>query len=774
MLEKIGIWILTKVVPAFLKEHWGWLKEKYQESKNTSHDYPKHYQERHGQLKISCLEMQAPISLEKVYVTVRLLDQEKVTQYGSLENIETKFREGTNIDSESSSDERRYGMIVANDEQYLMVLGDPGIGKSTFLRKVGLEALKKKNGNFQHECTPVFLELKRFTENSIDIEAMITHEFKVCGYPYPEQMMKTTLESDKLLLLLDGLDEVPRENVNKVVDKIGDFVNQYSRNRFIASCRKAVNIRGFTQFINVEIADFDDSQIKRYLNNWFPSTSNGSPQQFDDKITTADLCWEALNVPYHQAIKELVRNPLLLALLCVVYEHSQDLPRNRSEFYEKAVHIFLKKWPDEKYVGRDLSVSQYLNVGDEEHLLSEIAAKNFEEDRLLFTEKELIDEIKEFGEQNSITLSNVETRKVLEAITVEQGFFVERASGVFTFPHLTFQEYLTANYFVSTQSIQRLVTEHLHDERWREVFLFTAELLPEADRLLLEMEAEAAKSIDTYRLKTLFQWTKCITNTDSNLYNELTKRTFAILQYFSLWLFSKIDEVVKDDINPNLGPNLDFHLDLNLDSDFDDNFYEELYLDFYQSIYLNLDLYHYLYQNLDIDLDFYLDFYRGINLDIDMNLDMFLEINLYLYLCGYMEIYFYARVPPEAKDRFDAELGVRMTLVKRIKQAKIFKNVDLQRIVHRFDDQRKFIKALQEENVVKPPEKSIHNTWLSVLQITDDMLAISRSEVESCLQYLWLVELIVTCKESAKHVSPEVWQTIENRLLTWNAAGVGD
>ena len=244
MLEKIGIWILTKVVPAFLKEHWGWLKEKYQESKNTSHDYPKHYQERHGQLKISCLEMQAPISLEKVYVTVRLLDQEKVTQYGSLENIETKFREGTNIDSESSSDERRYGMIVANDEQYLMVLGDPGIGKSTFLRKVGLEALKKKNGNFQHECTPVFLELKRFTENSIDIEAMITHEFKVCGYPYPEQMMKTTLESDKLLLLLDGLDEVPRENVNKVVDKIGDFVNQYSRNRFIASCRKAVNIRG--------------------------------------------------------------------------------------------------------------------------------------------------------------------------------------------------------------------------------------------------------------------------------------------------------------------------------------------------------------------------------------------------------------------------------------------------------------------------------------------------------------------------------------------------
>ena len=581
MPEKIGIWILTKVVPAFLKEHWGWLKEKYQESKNASHDYGKHYKERHGQLKISCLEMQAPISLEKVYVAVRLLDQENATQYGSLENIETEFREGTNIDSESSSDERQYGMIVANDEQHLMVLGGPGVGKSTFLRKVGLEALKRKNGNFQHKCTPVFLELKRFTENLIDIETLITHEFKVCGYPYPEQMTKTALKSDKLLVLLDGLDEVPRENVNKVVDKIGDFVNQYSRNRFIASCRKAVNIRGFTQFTNVEIADFDDSQIKRYINNWFPLTSNGSPQQLDDEITTADLCWEALNIPYHQAIKELVRNPLLLALLCVVYEHSQDLPRNRSEFYEKAVNILLKKWPDEKRVSRDLSVSQYLNVGDEERLLSEIAAKNFEEDRLLFTEQELIDQIKEFGEQNSITLSNVDTRKVLEAITVEQGFFVERVSGVFTFPHLTFQEYLTANYFVSTQSIQRLVTDHLHDKRWREVFLFTAELMPEADRLLAEMEAEAAKSINTDGLRALIRWVGRITTASDNLYSELAKRAFAIRQYFFLRILNKIHETVKDqDRRPQaFGLHDEFYLDRN----------------FWQDLHLYEDIYPYLY-----------------------------------------------------------------------------------------------------------------------------------------------------------------------------------
>jgi len=784
MLDKIGIGILTKIVPAFLKEHWGWLKKKYQESKNASHDYPKHYKERHGQLKISCLEMQAPISLEKVYVAVHLLDQERATQYGSLENIETEFRERTNTDSESSSDERQYGMIVANDEQYLMVLGGPGVGKSTFLRKVGLEALKRKNGNFQHECTPVFLELKRFTENSIDIEALITHEFRVCGYPYPEQMMKTTLESDKLLLLLDGLDEVPKEIVNKAVDKIGDFVNQYSQNRFIASCRKAENIRGFTQFTNVEIADFDDSQIKRCINNWFPSTSNESLQEPDDEITTADLCWEALNMPYHQAIKELVRNPLLLALLCVVYEHSQDLPRNRSEFYEKAVHIFLKKWPDEKYVSRDLSVSQYLNVGDEEDLLSEIAAKNFEEDRLLFTEKELIDQIKEFSEQNSITLSNVETRKVLEAITVEQGFFVERASGVFTFLHLTFQEYLTANYFASTQPIQRLVTDHLHDKRWREVFLFAAELLPESDSLLIAMEVETAKSINTDGLKALIRWVGRITTASDNLYSELAKRAFAIRQYFFLRIFNKIHETVNCETRQsrNYVLNFEYYLDRNFWQDLllYENIYPYLYLDFYHDLYQDLDLDLYLYQDLYRDLqlncylELYLDTYRELYRDFVNYLYLNHDQALFLYhdFYRYMDRNFLSSVFSKFGDRLDRELSGRIELVERVEQMKIFNEVDLQRMVKQFKAQWEYIEASGKGKSVESPAESIHDTWLSVLGITDEMLSISHEEMENYIQYLRAVELIIECKEATGRVSPEVWQKIEDRLLAWDAEEV--
>ena len=96
---------------------------------------------------------------------------------------------------------------------------------------------------------------------------------------------------------------------------------------------------------------------------------------------------------------------------------------------------------------------------------------------------------------------------------------------------------------------------------------------------------------------------------------------------------------------------------------------------------------------------------------------------------------------------------------------KIFKKVDLQRIVDRFNSQREFIKAAGKGETIEPPTESIHDTWLSVLGITNDMLAISDEEFESCHRYLRAVGLIVACKEAAVRVSPDVWQGIEEKLL---------
>lgn len=144
--------------------------------------------------------------------------------------------------------------------------------------------------------------------------------------------------------------------------------------------------------------------------------------------------------------------------------------------------------------------------------------------------------------------------------------------------------------------------------------------------------------------------------------------------------------------------------------------------------------------------------------------------DLYLDLYRYVDPYFYELFSAASGDRFDKELEGRITFIKHIEDMKIFKGVDLQRMVQRFNEQQKFIKAATEGKSVEPPAESIYNTWLSVFGITDEMLAISEKELENYLQYLEAVEFIVDCKKAAGRVSSDTWREIEDRFLTVDAA----
>ena len=771
------------------------------ESDDVFHQYSEKYRERHGQSKVICVGMDKPISLDDVYIDVQFLKQRQALQHGTREDIknsEEVLRESSKNHAVVCFGEKQDGMRVANDKSHLMVIGGPGIGKSTFLRKIGLEASKGGDGKFEHKCIPVFLELKGLTADSINIKTLFTEELKICNYPDLYQNETTALESGKFLILLDGLDEVPSTNFDAVVREIGNFVSQYSRNRFIVSSRRVANIGGFT---DVEMADFDEPQVERYINNWFASASDPD-HQIEDKKKNAEQCWKALNAPEHQTIKALAQNPLLLTFLCIFYKNKRHFPRNRAELYESALNIFLEEWPREKFVPRDVLVNQGLDISTIEGMLSEIAARNFDVNRLLLKKKELIDQIQEFCQKRADTPPTFDASKTLDAICVDPGLFVERFKGVYSFFHLTFQEYLTANHFVRTQSTQELGAKHLHDERWREVFLFTAELMPKADNLLLEMITEASKVINTDRLKTLFRWAKGITNTSDNRYDKIAKQIFVIRQYFSLWLLNETHKAVKNDISQHPSISQDFnqdpYLDLYLDRDLDMYLYRKGYRDSYSNrkryryreldscldLYLNLNLYtghklaRGLNQSLEISLDRELDSERyryqelGCYLNYYQGINNYLDPYFYQDPYQYIDIDFYSLVSSRLGDWLESELGGRMTLLKRMEQLKIFKQVNLQRIVQRLNAQRKFIKAARKGEVTKLPEESIHDTWLSVLGITDDMLSISCEEMESYIQYLRSIQLILACKEAAEHVSSEVWQKIENRLLAWDTEGV--
>jgi hypothetical protein len=493
----------------------------------ASGEYGKRYFKRHGILK--ALGMREAVPLESVYTAVQFLDEQAIRSFESIQNLEAAYREAKERSFQQQNCQKQEGLKIANQKQYLMVLGQPGAGKSTFLRKIGLEALKGKKGGLEHARIPVFIELKSFKSSQIDIEELIVKEFTICGFPFSKEFIAKALEQGKLLILLDGLDEVPTVNTDEVISKIQDFVDRYDKNRFIVSCRTAAYRNNFQRFTDVKVADFDDTQIEQFIGNWFQS-------EVDKQAGTAQKCWELLQKPEYAATKELAQTPLLLTFLCLIYDRSQNFPNNRSVLYKKALRILLEEWAAEKRIHKE-EIYQGLSTELEESLLSEIAYTGFEADKLFFSQREVVEEIKTFLAGNLHAPKHLDGEAVLKAIAVQQGILVERAEDVYSFSHLTLQEYLTAQYIADNNLIEQLVTGHLSDVRWREVFLLVAGLVRArngADDLLLLMEKEAQKYIiNTPKLQGLLQWADAATKDSEGDYKPVGKRAAAILYAYA-------------------------------------------------------------------------------------------------------------------------------------------------------------------------------------------------------------------------------------------------
>ena len=485
--------------------------------------YADKYHSRHGLLKL--LGMPQAVKLEEVYTKVRFLDDLSIRRFESIEAIEEAYRESKERQFQIGRERSDLdGITVANKHQYLMVLGGPGAGKSTFLRRLGLESLKGKEGQFQHECIPVMLELKQFV-GKVNLIQAIAREFEDFGFPPSEEFATKALEKGKLLVLLDGLDEVPKESFDAVIDAIQKFAVRYEKNRFASSCRVAAYRGGFQKFRDIELADFDDDQIRQFIDNWFSS-------ELDKQSGTAKCFWELLNQLENKAAKELAQTPLLLTFICLVYDHSQELPKQRSTLYKNALDILLKEWAAEKRVKQD-AIYQGLNTELEKVLLSEIAYQGFVNDQLFFQQQELIGQIQAFLSDTVDNPKYLDGKAVLDAIAVQQGILVERAEDVFSFSHLTLQEYLTALYVSQRQrQVEILVTKHLTEERWREIFLLVAGLLPEAREMLGQMESTAQQLTNTPKLQTLLNWVEQITTEFVGDYNSVGKKAVAI--FFAL------------------------------------------------------------------------------------------------------------------------------------------------------------------------------------------------------------------------------------------------
>ncbi|OBQ13944.1 MAG: histidine kinase [Anabaena sp. AL09] len=675
-------------------------KSIYQASKQ----YILNYHKRYNRLRV--LGMSQFVNLDDIYTEVQCLQPGEIKNFESVTALEENYRQNGSRKLTNEKSARQNGITIANQYAHLMILGQPGAGKSTFLRKIGLETLKGNSGQIQSQYIPVLIELKQFTGDEVNILNIIANEFLACQLPQAEAFTNKLLNQGKLLLLLDGLDEVPSRNFELVIDRIQNFVKQYKQNKFVISCRTAAYRQKFNNFKEFIIADFDDQQIQQFINNWFYS-------EVDKKLGTAEKCRNKINS--EKATRELARTPLLLTFLCLEYDESQDLPKKKATLYGNALDILLRRWASEKRLPYE-PIYRQLGIDLEKIMLAEIAYNNFAKDKLFFSQQEVLNQIQKFLSNNDNAPKNLDPGKILDAITIEQGILVERARDVFSFSHLTLQEYLTAQYIDDHRLIEKLVTEHLTDERWKEVFLLVAGVMRGgADDLLLLMEKEGQQYINTPKLQALLNWAEEVTVGSQGDYKPVGKRAVAIAlaKAFSI-------AIALDYANANA-----FAYALE---------YAKANANALTYAYTNANSYAYA---ITIENDkTYTSTVTKVITNRITNPISYVIFNITKYIDEVSKLNIY-----------NQKLNFTL-LVTRLEALKA-----------KIPDDK------QPEEVRQAFAKTLRETLLNGFNLTPEMVDLSGEETKALDNYLYANFLIIQCKEAAVRVSPTTWEGIEARML---------
>ncbi|MBW4461088.1 MAG: NACHT domain-containing protein [Nodosilinea sp. WJT8-NPBG4] len=400
--------------------------------------------------------------------------------------------------SEKLHDERRRAYMnqtpkpvldVTSDAaiQRLVILGDPGSGKSSLLRFLALQWARITDANQRYtEPLPLLIELRDYNRWECPSSKgflKYLHEAST-WHRLNQQTLKHLLEQpNRVVLLLDGLDEVfdPSER-EQVVNDIHRFSNEYKQVCIVVTSRvvgyQPHRLRS-AEFRHFMLQDLDKDQISYFLDRWHEVTFEKSQQQ--EAATKRERLDKAIQ--NSKSITQLAGNPLLLTMMAVLNRH-QELPRDRVDLYQQCSRLLLHQWDVERTMGDFPGLSAEIGLREKTDILRVVAyamqTRVSDESRANYIDGNTLTGLIEVYLRTELRFaqSRAVARALVEQLRARNFILCYLGANSYAFVHRTFLEYFCAAEIVHQFNVAKTLTEdglialfdaHCRDDDWREV-----------------------------------------------------------------------------------------------------------------------------------------------------------------------------------------------------------------------------------------------------------------------------------------------------------------
>ena len=341
----------------------------------------------------------------------------------------------------------------------VLIEGMPGMGKTTYCNKVAYDwAINlKKEGDCFPEFEMVLLLKCRDVAIGSDLWAAIDDQL-LPGEIQPKEKEKVfefiRQNQSKVLLILDGLDELPSSKRPEFTDIIQGKMLPLCHLVITARHEGGIPVRKVCDTL-LEIEGFTHQDSKEFIHKYFAGKEDLAEMLLD-------------KIQNEKRLKEMAANPLNTALLCLLCEDFQGiLPEIRTQLYLEIVHCVLIRYRKKK--GLPVENEDLIEIyKDELKHLGLIALNGLYEDNMYFEDKKLAKkdaDLPGFG-----------------FLSAQPGSSKRRPCMCYGFTHKSFQE-LFAGHYLCCQLVSKetspeiLLTDTRYFGELREVLKFTCGLL---------------------------------------------------------------------------------------------------------------------------------------------------------------------------------------------------------------------------------------------------------------------------------------------------------
>lgn len=433
--------------------------------------------------------------------------------------------------------------LLANAKKFpayrrLAILAWGGYGKTTLLRNITYTySCHKYRAYKAPKLLPVLIYLRKWQEaiarDKPNLSSLV-EAYHIPNLPQgkdlklPPNWAKNLLKRGKMLVMIDGFDEVRSEWRKAISEWVEEQLREYPQMFFILTSRptaydESCAVKG--QLSGLFVKPFSEEQKARFVEKWYlyqERCRRGDRNTPDVQHLAGENAADLLaQIAKRQQVADLTKSPLLLTMIANLHRSYPDkeLPKYRTELYYDICKLQLRDRPRSKRIEMLLPFEQFRGVL--QGIALDMRKQNQTRIGLADLEGRLKDRVSFLDLENPVTVKDL-------LVKIEQvSELMVRRDEDYEFAHLSFQNYFAAMEVKDTDN-EALLLMRLSDSGWRETIQLYTSLVKPSPVIRALCDLNTQEAIDL----AYVCWQESSRRIESELKEEIQKLRYQWLEEY--------------------------------------------------------------------------------------------------------------------------------------------------------------------------------------------------------------------------------------------------